>query len=259
MDIAVVTLFPDLVAPLVQWGVVGRAVQRGQVRLACEDPRDYATDAHATVDDRPYGGGPGMVMKVEPCATAIRAARARVPAGSPVVFLTPQGERLTQSRVRQLASAPGLVLVAGRYEGFDERLVEAEADLELSIGDFVVSGGELPALVLIDAVARLLPGVLGDGQSAEQDSFGTDGLLDCPHYTRPEQVGGRAVPAVLLGGDHAAIRRWRRKQALGRTRLRRPELLAGRDLGAEDRALLDEYMAEQREAGRLPTDAAALQ
>lgn len=258
MDIAVVTLFPDLVAPLVQWGVVGRAVQRGQVRLCCEDPRDHATDPHATVDDRPYGGGPGMVIKVEPYATAIRAARTRVPAGSPVVFLTPQGERLNQARVRQLASLPGLVLVAGRYEGFDERLVEAEADLELSLGDFVVSGGELPALVVIDAVARLLPGVLGDDQSAMQDSFGDDGLLDCPHYTRPEQAAGRVVPPVLLGGDHAAIRRWRRKQALGRTRLRRPELLAGRLLDAGDRALLDEFLAEQYETPGPAADVARL-
>jgi tRNA (guanine37-N1)-methyltransferase len=259
MDIAVVTLFPDLVAPLVQWGVVGRAVQRGQVRLACEDPRGYATDAHATVDDRPYGGGPGMVIKVEPYATAIRAARARVPAGSPVVFLTPQGERLTQARVRELANLPGLVLVAGRYEGFDERLIEAEADLELSIGDFILSGGELPALLVIDAVVRLLPGVLGDDQSARQDSFGDDGLLDCPHYTRPEQVAGRAVPPVLLGGDHAAIQRWRRKQALGRTRLRRPDLLAGVTLDTADRALLDEFLAEQREGQAPAVDAARLQ
>jgi tRNA (guanine37-N1)-methyltransferase len=248
MDIAVVTLFPDLVAPLAQWGVVGRAVQRGQVRLSLEDPRTHAVDAHGTVDDRPYGGGPGMVMKVEPCTTAIRAARARLPAGSPVVFLTPQGERLDQARVRALAGLPGMLLVAGRYEGFDERLIEAEADLELSVGDFVLSGGELAAMVVIDAVARLLPGVLGDGQSAEQDSFSTDGLLDCPHYTRPEQVGDRKVPPVLLGGDHAAIRRWRRKQALGRTRLRRPELLAGRTLAPEDRLLLDEYLDEQRPA-----------
>jgi tRNA (guanine37-N1)-methyltransferase len=248
MDIAVVTLFPELVAPLAQWGVVGRAVQRGQVRLSLEDPRAHATDVHGTVDDRPYGGGPGMVMKVEPCATAIRTARARLPAGSPVVFLSPQGERLDQARARQLATLPGMVLVAGRYEGFDERLIESEADLELSVGDFVLSGGELPAMVVIDAVARLLPGVLGDDQSAEQDSFSADGLLDCPHYTRPEQVDGRAVPPVLLGGDHAAIRRWRRKQALGRTRLRRPELLAGRVLAAEDRTLLDEYLAEHRAA-----------
>lgn len=244
MDVAVVTLFPELVAPLARFGVVGRAVQRGQARLLLEDPRTHATDAHGTVDDRPYGGGPGMVIKVEPFGTAIRAARARVAPGSPVLFLTPQGEKFDQAVAARLATLPGLVLVAGRYEGFDERLVEAEADGELSVGDFVLSGGEIAAMLVADAVLRLRPGVLGDDQSAEQESF-SDGLLDCPHYTRPETIAGRRVPPVLLGGDHEQVRRWRRKQALGRTRLRRPDLLAGRVLTAEDRALLEEFLAEQ--------------
>lgn len=251
MDIAVVTLFPDLVAPLAHFGVVGRAVQRGQARLLLEDPRAYADDVHGTVDDRPYGGGPGMVIKVEPFRTAIRAARARVPAGSPVLFLTPQGERFDQGVARRFAALPGLVLVAGRYEGFDERLIEGEGDGELSVGDFVLSGGEIAAMLVTDAVLRLRPGVLGDDQSAEQESF-SDGLLDCPHYTRPEVVGGRAVPPVLLGGNHEQVRRWRRKQALGRTRLRRPDLLAGRELSAEDRVLLDEFFAEHGTTGARP-------
>jgi tRNA (guanine37-N1)-methyltransferase len=251
MDIAVVTLFPDLVAPLARFGVVGRAVQRGQARLLLEDPRAYADDVHGTVDDRPYGGGPGMVIKVEPFRTAIRAARARVPAGSPVVFLSPQGERFDQAAARRFAALPGLVLVAGRYEGFDERLIEAEADGELSVGDFVLSGGEIAAMLVTDAVLRLRPGVLGDDQSAEQESF-SDGLLDYPHYTRPEVVGDRVVPPVLLGGNHEQVRRWRRKQALGRTRLRRPDLLAGRELSAEDRVLLDEFFAERGTTGARP-------
>lgn len=251
MDIAVVTLFPDLVAPLARFGVVGRAVQRGQARLLLEDPRAYADDVHGTVDDRPYGGGPGMVIKVEPFRTAIRAARARVAAGSPVLFLSPQGERFDQAAARRFAALPGLVLVAGRYEGFDERLIEAEADGELSVGDFVLSGGEIAAMLVTDAVLRLRPGVLGDDQSAEQESF-SDGLLDYPHYTRPEVVGDRAVPPVLLGGNHEQVRRWRRKQALGRTRLRRPDLLAGRELSAEDRVLLDEFFAERGTTGARP-------
>jgi tRNA (guanine37-N1)-methyltransferase len=251
MDVAVVTLFPDLVAPLARFGVVGRAVQRGQARLLLEDPRAYADDVHGTVDDRPYGGGPGMVIKVEPFRTAIRAARARVPAGSPVLFLSPQGERFDQGVARRFAALPGLVLVAGRYEGFDERLIEGEADGELSVGDFVLSGGEIAAMLVTDAVLRLRPGVLGDDQSAEQESF-SDGLLDYPHYTRPEVVGGRAVPPVLLGGHHEQVRRWRRKQALGRTRLRRPDLLAGRELSAEDRVLLDEFFAEHGTVGARP-------
>ncbi len=244
-----VTLFPEMLDPVRRWGVSGRAVQRGLLRLHGIDPRSFATDAHGTVDDRPYGGGPGMVIRVEPYASAIEAACRQVPAGAPVVFLSPQGRRHDQSVAARLARLPGLVLVCGRYEGFDERLVEMAADEELSVGDFVLSGGEIPAMVVIDSVVRLLPGVLGDGQSAVEDSYAT-GLLDHPHYTRPEEIAGRAVPRVLVSGDHEQIRRWRRKQALGRTLQRRPDLLAGIDLGAEDRALLDEYVEEQRAAGQ---------
>lgn len=245
MDIAVVSLFPEMLAPCTELGVVGRAIQRKLVRMETVDPRSYATDLHGTVDDRPYGGGPGMLLRVEPYATAIAAARTRVPGGSPVIFLTPQGRIFDQAVARRLAALPGMVLVAGRYEGFDERLIEMACDEELSLGDFVMSGGEIAAMAVIDATVRLLPGVLGDEQSAVEDSFST-GLLDHPHYTRPEVVDGRVVPGVLLAGDHEAIRRWRRKQALGRTSLRRPELLQGGSLTSEDRRLLDEFLEERR-------------
>jgi tRNA (guanine37-N1)-methyltransferase len=245
VDIAVVSLFPEMLAPCTQLGVVGRAIQRGLVRMESIDPRSYATDVHGTVDDRPYGGGPGMLLRVEPYATAIAAARTRVADGSPVIFLTPQGRIFDQAVARRLAALPGMVLVAGRYEGFDERLIEMACDEELSLGDFVLSGGEIAAMAVIDATVRLLPGVLGDEQSAVEDSFSA-GLLDHPHYTRPEVVDGRVVPGVLLAGDHEAIRRWRRKQALGRTSLRRPELLQGWSLTSEDRRLLDEFLEEQR-------------
>jgi len=246
MKFRVVTLFPGCFAPDRLPGVCGRAVQRGLVSLEALDPRDWASDVHRTVDDRPYGGGPGMVIRVEPFRSAIRAARAAGPAGSRVVFLGPQGRRLDQPLVAELAALPGLVLVAGRYEGFDERLIEAECDLELSLGDFVLSGGEIAALAVIDAVVRLQAGALGDVESARQDSF-SDGLLEYPHYTRPEVLDGAAVPPVLLGGNHEEIRRWRRKQSLGRTCERRPDLLQERQLTAEDRALLAEYRAEQGE------------
>ncbi len=244
MDVAVVTLFPAMIAPFLELGVVGRAVRQGLLRIVTVDPREFATDPHGTVDDRPYGGGPGMVIRVEPFATAIAAARSRVPAGSPVVFLSPQGRPFDQATARRYAAGPGLVLVAGRYEGFDERLIEATGDEEISVGDFVTSGGEVPALAVLDATTRLRPGVLGDEQSAVEESF-ADGLLDHPHYTRPEVAAGRAVPTVLVEGNHAAIRRWRRKQALGRTSLRRPDLLRGRELTEEDRQLLEEFMAER--------------
>jgi len=243
MHIEVVTLFPDMIRAGLAEGVVGRAVKSGLLRIGTEDPRALATDPHRTVDDRPYGGGPGMVMKVEPLAGAIRACRARLPQGSPAIALSAQGRPFTQRQARRLAGLPGMMLVAGRYEGIDQRVVDALIDEELSIGDYVVSGGELPALVVIDAVARLLPGVLGDAESAEQDSFG-DGLLDWPQYTRPEEWEGRVVPAVLQGGNHAGIRRWRLKQALGRTWRIRPELIAARSLSREERELLDEYCAE---------------
>ena len=243
MLIEVVTLFPQMIRDALQHGVVGRAIERGLLRVGTEDPRSHTADVHRTVDDRPYGGGPGMVMKPEPLSAAIAAAQRRVPKGSLTVALSAQGERLTQGRLSVLTSAPGLVLVAGRYEGIDERVIDSAIDLELSIGDYVVSGGELPALVLIDAVARLLPGALGDERSAQQESFST-GLLDWPHYTRPEEFAGLKVPAVLLSGDHAAIERWRLKQALGRTWLRRRDLLAGVALDAQRAALLQEFLTD---------------
>jgi tRNA (guanine37-N1)-methyltransferase len=242
--IEVVTLFPAMIREALQHGIVGRAQQRGLLRVGTEDPRAHTTDVHRTVDDRPYGGGPGMVMKPEPLGAAIAAAAARLPAGALRIALSAQGEPLSQGRARELTGMSGLLLIAGRYEGIDERVLEAEVDLELSIGDYVLSGGELPALVLIDAIARLLPGALGNEHSAVQESF-SDGFLDWPHYTRPEEYAGRRVPAVLLSGDHAAIERWRLKQALGRTWLRRPALLAGMNLDAQRAALLQEFLREQ--------------
>jgi tRNA (guanine37-N1)-methyltransferase len=235
----VVSLFPAMFDAM-RHGVTGRAIERGDVTLRVWNPRDYADDPHRTVDDRPYGGGPGMVMRVEPLRDALDAIAATAPR-SPVVYLSPQGRRFDQAAARAMARGPGLVLLAGRYEGIDERLIEARVDEEWSIGDFVLSGGELPAMVLMDTVVRLLPGVLGHADSADQDSF-ADGLLDCPHYTRPERVGGRDVPAVLLSGDHAAIRRWRLQQALGRTWLRRPELLERRALSDDEQRLLEEFI-----------------
>jgi tRNA (guanine37-N1)-methyltransferase len=243
MKFGVVSLFPEMVRNASSYGVIGRALGSDLADLDCISPRDFATDAHQTVDDRPYGGGPGMVLKVNPALQAIESVKERLPAGSPVVFLSPQGRVFDQSMARELAKLPGLLLVTGRYEGFDERLIETCADAELSLGDYVISGGEMAALVVMDAVLRLVPGVLGDEASAEEDSF-TDGLLDCPHYTRPEDAGGRHVPPVLLEGNHAAIRRWRLKQALGRTWSRRPDLLEQRELSAEEQELLQEYIAE---------------
>lgn len=248
MEMHVVSLFPEMIRDAAAWGVTGRALDKGKVRLVCTNPRDFTTDVHQTVDDRPYGGGPGMVLKYEPLGAAIESAKAQMPDGSKVIFLTPQGRVFDQAAARELAAAPGVMLVCGRYEGFDERLIEAHADAELSLGDYVISGGELGALVVMDAVMRLLPGVLGDEASAEQDSF-SESLLDCPHYTRPEVVDGRAVPQVLLNGNHAEIRRWRMQQALGRTAARRPDLLESRELTAEEQQLLDEYRAAPKSAG----------
>ncbi len=246
MHFDVVTLFPEMVGTIAEFGIVGRAQRNGLVSLGLENPRDHTSDVHRTVDDRPYGGGPGMVMKYEPLAAAIAAARERSPAGSPVVYLSPQGAVFDQARAKQFADLPGLVLLAGRYEGVDERLIESQVDLELSLGDFVLSGGEIAAMAVIDAVVRLLPGVLGDDESAAQDSF-MDGLLDCPHYTRPEEIEGRDVPAVLMSGDHAEIARWRLKQALGRTFERRPDLTDKLELNEEQQALLDDYLKEQKQ------------
>lgn len=244
MQIQVVTIFPDMVMTVAGYGVVGRAVVRGLVSLECQDPRDFTRDAHRTVDDRPYGGGPGMVMKFEPAAAAISAARKKLPAGAPVVCLSPQGRLFDQATAQRFAELPGIVLLAGRYEGIDERLIESHVDEELSLGDFVLSGGELAAMAVIDAVVRLLPGVLGDETSATQDSF-VEGLLDHPHYTRPEEIAGRHVPEVLLSGDHARIARWRYQQALGRSFERRPDLVENLDLNDEQQKLLDEYLEAQ--------------
>lgn len=243
MRIDVITLFPEALEGLADLGVTGRAIRDGLVELKTWNPRDYAEDRHRTVDDRPYGGGPGMVMTVEPLGSVIRAARKEQGAEARVSLMSPQGRKLDQAGIDELAGRQGLILVCGRYEGIDERLVESDIDEEWSIGDYVLSGGELAAAVVIDAVTRLLPGVLGDEQSAEQDSF-VDGLLDHPHYSRPEVAGGKAVPEVLLSGDHEAIRRWRRKQALGRTWQRRPDLLKGRELDKEARTLLQEFRQE---------------
>jgi len=247
MRIQVITLFPEEFEPLVSLGVTGRGISSGKVALELLNPRDFASDRHRTVDDRPYGGGPGMVMAVEPLRSTIRAAKDRVALGgmARVSMLSPQGRPLDQNAVRELAQREELILVCGRYEGIDERLIELEIDEEWSIGDYVLSGGELAAAVLIDAVTRLLPDVLGDEQSAQQDSF-TDGLLECQHYTRPEKIEGLTVPPVLLSGDHGAIEQWRKKQSLGRTWLRRPELLEGLQLDTESESLLAEFKDEFR-------------
>jgi tRNA (guanine37-N1)-methyltransferase len=249
MLVEVVTLFPEMVDVASRYGVTGRARQRGLWTLHCRNPRDFATDAYRTVDDRPYGGGPGMVMLAEPLEKAIAAAKEAMRESgvveARVVHLTPQGRPLTHAHVDKLAKERGLVLVAGRYEGIDERVIERAVDLEFAVGDFVVSGGELPALMLIDAVVRQIPGTLNDAQSSVDESF-VDGLLDCPHYTRPEIYAELAVPPVLLSGNHAEIARWRRRQAIGRTWLRRPEILAARGLSPEEQGLLDEFKQEQK-------------
>lgn len=246
MKIDVVTLFPEWLETLTQYGVVGRALQKEQVKLGLINPRDYTEDAHRTVDDRPYGGGPGMVMKYQPLEAAIEQAKSQSSAAK-VVLLTPQGKVLDQCGVRRLAEAQHLVLVCGRYEGVDERVIETHIDEEVSIGDYVLSGGELGAMVLIDAIARTLPGVLGDEESAVLESFEND-LLDYPQYTRPERLpeasDSLAVPEVLLSGDHARIERWRLKQCLGRTYLRRPDLLEKRVLSVDEKELLKEFLEE---------------
>jgi len=244
MHIAVVTLFPEMFSAVSEHGVTGRAVQQGLLGFSQCNPRDYTEDRHRTVDDRPFGGGPGMVMKIAPLEQAIAAAREQAGTRSRVIYLTPQGQRFDHRKAVSLAQESSLVLVAGRYEGVDERLIESEVDEELSIGDYVLSGGELAAMVVIDAVSRQLPGVLGHELSAQEDSF-AGGLLDCPHYTRPEEYRGRTVPEVLLSGDHEKIRRWRLKQALGRTLERRPDLLQGRALTPEEQELLALYRQER--------------
>ena len=242
MRFDVITLFPAMVRSVMGHGVIGRAIEAGRIELVTWNPRDFSKDRHGTVDDRPYGGGPGMVMKVEPLREAIQAARAAA-GPAPVIYLSPDGPTLDGDRIGALAAQSRVILLCGRYEGIDERLIELEVDARLSIGDYVVSGGELPAMVVMDAVARLVPGVLGHAESAAQDAF-AEGLLDWPHYTRPETVAGLDVPAVLTSGDHQAVARWRLQQALGRTRERRPDLLEKRGLNEEEQALLDAYRVE---------------
>ena len=253
MRFDIVSLFPEFVAQLAAHGVVGRAGERGLLSIHGWNPRDHAEGNYRRVDDRPFGGGPGMVMLIDPLRAAIAAAREADPAPARVIYLSPQGQRLTQAKVRELATQPRLVLLCGRYEGVDERLLQAEVDEELSIGDYVLSGGELAAAVLVDAVARLQDGALNDAESAVQDSFEGDGLLDCPHYTRPLEHELGSVPEVLLSGNHAAIARWRRQQSLGRTWLRRPELLDDARLTKSDRQLLEafrvQYAAALQDAG----------
>lgn len=247
MWIGVISLFPEMFRAITEHGVTGRAVKSGLLQIECWNPRDFTHDKHRTVDDRPYGGGPGMLMMVQPLRDAIHAAKQAAGDGAKVIYLSPQGRKLTQAGVTELATNQKLILVAGRYEGIDERVIKTEVDEEWSIGDYVLSGGELPAMTLIDAVSRLVPGVLGDQASAEQDSF-TDGLLDHPHYTRPEVLDGLTVPEALTSGNHEVIRRWRLKQSLGRTWQRRPELINNLALTDEQESLLAEYVREVRDS-----------
>ncbi len=243
MKLEVITLFPEMVEQIVAWGVVGRAAKNGLLEFGTRNPRDYATDVHRSVDGRPYGGGPGMVMQPEPLAACIRDVRRTLPQAK-VLYLSPQGRVLDQAYAAELAALPELVLLCGRYEGVDERLVTCEVDAEISIGDYVLSGGEPAAMVVVDALARLLDGALGHRESAQQDSF-SDGLLDCPHFTRPEVWEEQAIPAVLKSGDHKAIAAWRRQQSLGRTAERRPELLEQLKLNRQDQRLLDDYLSQR--------------
>ncbi|MGO3345370.1 MAG: tRNA (guanosine(37)-N1)-methyltransferase TrmD [Marinomonas sp.] len=246
MKVSVISLFPEMFQAITQYGVTGRAIKSGLVSMDFINPRDFTYDRHKTVDDRPYGGGPGMLMKVQPLKDAITSAKLLVP-NAKVIYLSPQGRTLTQEGVQQLAKEAEFILVAGRYEGVDERLIQSEIDEEWSIGDFVLSGGELPAMVLMDAVLRMVPGVLGKQASADEDSF-SDGLLDCPHYTRPEVLDDKSVPSVLLSGNHEAIRRWRLKQKLGRTLQRRPDLLQDLELDKEQQLLLEEFIRETEDS-----------
>lgn len=247
MQVGVVSVFPEMLDAALGVGVVSRARENGLIGVRFANPRDWTSDRHRTIDDRPFGGGPGMVMKAEPLAATVDSLVQQMPA-APVVFLSPQGKRFDQSMARRWQRGGSLILISGRYEGVDERFIESHVDEEVSLGDFVLSGGEMAALVMIDAVARLVPGVLGDPLSAEQDSFGEDGLLDCPHYTRPEEFAGSAVPKVLLSGDHKAIAHWRRQQALIRTRDRRPDLLATANLTAEDKSFLQNLFLQNQES-----------
>ncbi len=246
MWLGIISLFPEMFRAISESGITRRAIEAGILELDYWNPRDFARDKHRTVDDKPYGGGPGMLMKVGPLRDAIKAAREAAGGECQVIYLSPQGEKLDQQKLVKLSAARKLILIAGRYEGIDERIVDREVDAEYSIGDYVLSGGELPAMVLIDGITRLIPGALGDPESVTQDSF-EEGLLDYPQYTRPEEVDGGKVPTVLLSGDHDEIRRWRMKQSLGRTFERRPDLLEKKDLGEEEKKLLDEYLKDMQQ------------
>ncbi|GJH43695.1 tRNA (guanosine(37)-N1)-methyltransferase TrmD [Pasteurella canis] len=243
MLIGIISLFPEMFQAITEFGVTGRAVKQNLLQVQCWNPRDFTHDKHKTVDDRPYGGGPGMLMMVQPLRDAIKAAKAEVGEEAKVIYLSPQGRKLDQAGVKILAENQKMILLCGRYEGIDERLIETEVDEEWSVGDYVLTGGELPAMILIDAVARFIPGVLGKQASAEEDSF-AEGLLDCPHYTRPEILDGLSVPPVLMSGNHEQIRQWRLKKSLERTWLRRPELLESLALTDEQRKLLMQIKAE---------------
>lgn len=243
MWIGIVSLFPEMFVAVSKFGITGRAVEQGLLEVEFWNPRDFTEDKHQTVDDRPYGGGPGMLMKVAPLRDAINAAKICADADCPVIYLSPQGKKITQAGLHRLAQLPKVILVAGRYEGIDERLFDSIIDEEISIGDYVVSGGELPAMVLIDGMSRLLPGVVGDMESVQQDSF-SDGLLDYPQYTRPEIVDGLEVPEVLISGDHQRIARWRKMQSLGRTFEKRPDLINAMMLDEDEQRLLDEYLTK---------------
>ena len=243
MFIGIITLFPEMFKAITEFGVTGRAVKHNLLQVRCYNPRDFTHDKHKTVDDRPYGGGPGMLMMVQPLRDAIHSAKADAGEGVKVIYLSPQGRKLEQAGVKELSLNSKMILVCGRYEGIDERLIQSEIDEEWSVGDYVLTGGELPAMTLIDAVARFIPGILGKQESAQEDSF-ADGLLDCPHYTRPEVLDGLTVPPVLMSGNHAEIRKWRLKQSLERTWLRRPELLESLALTDEQRKLLQLVQAE---------------
>lgn len=247
MRVEVISLFPEMFAAITEYGITSRAVKQGLLELNCWNPRSFTEDRHQTVDDRPFGGGPGMVMKIQPLEDALAAAKQSIGGPAKVIYLSPQGRQLKQAAVSALAKEEALILIAGRYEGIDERFIETYVDEEWSIGDYVLSGGELPAMVLIDAVTRLLPGALNHADSALEDSF-SDGLLDCPHYTRPVRYAGKDVPEVLLSGNHEHIRRWRLQQALGRTAERRADLLDSRSLSGEEKMLLDEYFRQQNDS-----------
>ncbi|MBD8512930.1 tRNA (guanosine(37)-N1)-methyltransferase TrmD [Photobacterium sp. WH77] len=247
MRVGIISLFPEMFRAITEFGVTGQAVKKGLVTVETWNPRDFTHDKHRTVDDRPYGGGPGMLMMVQPLRDAIHAAKTSAKGQAKVIYLSPQGRKLDQTGVEELAQNENLILICGRYEGVDERIIQQEVDEEWSIGDFVLTGGELPAMTLVDAVVRFVPGVLGDFASAEEDSF-ANGLLDCPHYTRPEVLDGQAVPPVLLSGNHKDISRWRLKQSLGRTWLRRPELLENLALTDDQESLLAEFIREHRQA-----------